>query len=68
MFENKIGTQLHYIPIPLHNSYKKLGYNLKNLPNAKKYYKKAISIPIFATLKNSTQKKFIKVIKSIFIK
>ncbi len=68
MFENKIGTQLHYIPIPLHNSYKKLGYNLKNLPNAKKYYKKAISIPIFANLRVSKQKKIIKVIKSILTK
>ena len=68
MSKNKIGTQLHYIPIPLHNSYKKLGYNLKNLPNAKRYYKKAISIPIFANLNVSKQKKIIKVIKSIITK
>ena len=68
MLKNNIGTQLHYIPIPLHNSYKKLNYNLKSLPNTKKYYNSGISIPIYANLKLSEQKKIISVIKSICIK
>ena len=59
MLTNKIGVQLHYIPIPLHNSYKRLGYNMNKLPCAKSYYKTAISIPIFAKLKISEQKKLL---------
>ena len=63
MLKKNIGTQLHYIPIPLHNSYKKKGYNLKKLPNAKEYYDKAISIPLFTNLSIIKQKKIINEIK-----
>ncbi len=50
-----IGSQVHYIPVPLLNFYKKLGYKMKNLDNAKLYYEQAISIPIFYQLKKKTQ-------------
>ena len=47
--------------------YKKLGYKMTNLNNAKIYYEQAISIPIFYQLKKKSQiyiidqiKKFIK--------
>ena len=42
--KKKIGTQLHYIPVPEHKIYKSMGYSLNNLPNSKKYYDTAISI------------------------
>ena len=63
--KNKVLAQQHYIPI-----YKFKIYNniFGDYPGSDKFYKNSISIPIFATLKNSTQKKIIKVIKSIFIK
>ena len=44
-------SQVHYIPIPLHNIYKKLGYSTKNLKNSVSYYNSALSIPIFYGLK-----------------
>jgi UDP-4-amino-4,6-dideoxy-L-N-acetyl-beta-L-altrosamine transaminase len=65
LFKEKIGTQLHYIPIPLHNIYKKMRYSLNDLPNAKDYYDKAISIPIFAKLSFDNQNKIISNIKKI---
>ena len=65
LLKKNIGTQLHYIPIPLHKSFKKKGYNLNELPNTKDYYEKAISIPIFVSLNLSSQKNIIKEIKKI---
>lgn len=51
-------VQLHYIPIYRHDYYKKK-YNYKNLdfPNTEKYFKKAISLPIYPNLKLSEVKK-----------
>ena len=62
-----IGTQVHYIPVPMLKFYKSLGYNMKNLKNAKQFYDQAISIPIFFQLKIKAQIYIIKEIKK-FIK
>jgi len=42
-----IGTQLHYIPIPVHGLYRSLGYAMAELPAAQAYYEQALSLPIF---------------------
>jgi dTDP-4-amino-4,6-dideoxygalactose transaminase len=54
--EYGIYTQVHYIPIPLQPFYKKMGYDLKNIPNAIKYYEECLSIPIYYDLKYNEQK------------
>ena len=63
----KLGiiTQIHYIPVPKHSYYSKKGYTMKGLKNAQKYYNRAISIPIYYSLKSSEQLKVVKIIKNI---
>ena len=46
---NRIETQVHYIPLHLQPFYKKK-YGLKKLPNAEKFYEDVLSIPFFASL------------------
>ena len=53
--ERDILTQVHYIPVVLHPFYRKLGFDLSNYPNAKKYYSEALSIPIFYGLEKAQQ-------------
>jgi dTDP-4-amino-4,6-dideoxygalactose transaminase len=60
-----IGTQVHYIPIPLHPYYKSLGYNIESLPNAMSFYFQVLSIPIYPKLNAFKQCKVIKNIKTI---
>jgi len=45
-----IITQVHYLPIPMHPYYQKLGHNMNNLPNALSYYEECLSIPIYYSL------------------
>ena len=45
-----IVTQVHYIPIPLHPYYKRLGYDVDNLPNTMNFYFQILSIPIYPKL------------------
>ena len=63
MRKNGLFVNLHYIPIHLHPFYKKLGFKTGMFPVAEKYYKEAISIPIFPNLKIKQQKKIVNIIK-----
>ncbi|MFM1757425.1 MAG: UDP-4-amino-4,6-dideoxy-N-acetyl-beta-L-altrosamine transaminase [Actinomycetota bacterium] len=60
-----IGTQVHYMPIPLNPYYVKLGYLSEDTPNAVSYYFKALSIPIYPGLKTSQQNKIVGEIEKI---
>jgi len=62
--DNGVNTQVHYIPIHLQPYYKeKYGYNRSDFPVAEKYYEKALSLPLYPTLKKSEQGKIISLIK-----
>ncbi len=50
-----IGTQVHYIPIPAHPYYRKLGFQPEDYPNALSYYQEALSIPLFYDLTDAEQ-------------
>lgn len=50
MREKNIGLQLHYIPINKQPYYKNLGYGNEITPIMDKYYKEAISLPIYPNL------------------
>jgi len=55
MRERNIGLQFHYIPINKQLYYKNLGYGEENTPIMDKYYKEAISLPLYPTLTNEEQ-------------
>ena len=64
--QNGVMTQVHYMPIPLHPFYEKLGYNMEQLPNALKFYFQTLSIPIYPRLSFRKQKKIVKIFKKLF--
>jgi len=56
---NGIGVNLHYMPIHIQPYYQKLGFKPSNFPEAMKYYKEAISLPMFPMLKSEKQQQVI---------
>ncbi|HEU0118228.1 MAG TPA: UDP-4-amino-4,6-dideoxy-N-acetyl-beta-L-altrosamine transaminase [Alphaproteobacteria bacterium] len=50
-----IGVNVHYIPIHTQPYYQKLGFKWGNFPNAERYYKRALSIPLYPALTNEQQ-------------
>ena len=50
MRQENIGVQLHYIPVHNQPYYKALGFKANDFPNAEKYAKSAISLPIYPEL------------------
>jgi dTDP-4-amino-4,6-dideoxygalactose transaminase len=41
-----LGVQVHYIPVPLHPDYRRLGYRLDHSSVAMRYFRTAISLPL----------------------
>ena len=58
-----ILVNIHYIPIYRQPYYRSLGFNKNKFPESEKYYKEAISIPIFPGLRESEQDKVVSLIK-----
>lgn len=54
-----IGTQVHYIPIPTQPYYRELGYGMQTLPQCRKYYEEALSIPLFPGMSEKDQQRVI---------
>jgi UDP-4-amino-4,6-dideoxy-N-acetyl-beta-L-altrosamine transaminase len=55
-----VGSQVHYIPIPMHPYYKSLGYDFTNIPNAVSYYEECLSLPLFPGLSRLKQRKVVR--------
>ena len=61
-----IGVNLHYMPVHLQPYYRKLGFQEGDFPEAEKYGKEAISLPIFLKLTADKQNRVIAILKSFF--
>lgn len=61
----QIGTQVHYIPVPAHPYYRKLGFKPEDYPQAQSYYEEALSIPLFYDLTDDMQNQVIMAIKEL---
>lgn len=48
--ERGIATNVHYKPLPMMTAYKKMGWDIKDFPNAYRYYANLISLPLHTKL------------------
>jgi UDP-4-amino-4,6-dideoxy-N-acetyl-beta-L-altrosamine transaminase len=62
--EQNIGVQVHYIPI-YHQPYyrQRFGYEIDDYPRAERYYKQAITLPLFPNMRDGEISFVIKAIK-----
>lgn len=63
--QENIGVNLHYIPVYRQPYYSQLGYSKNDYPEAEKYYREAISIPMYADLSAPLQDQVKEKLKSI---
>ena len=63
--KKNILVNLHYIPIHLQPFYSQFGFKVGNFPIAEDYYTRAISLPIFPSLKIKQQQYIIKTLREI---
>ena len=50
MAEREIATNVHFKPLPMHTAYKKLGFDIKDYPNAFAMYRNEVTLPLHTLL------------------
>ena len=63
--EQKVGVQIHYIPVPSQPYYKNLGFSDEDYPNGLSYYQEAITLPLFPTMTTEQQDKIVSLLSDI---
>lgn len=48
--ERGVNTNVHYKPLPMMTAYKKMGWDIKDFPNAYAYYENLITLPLHTKL------------------
>ena len=66
--KNKIGVNLHYIPIHRHPYYEDLNFKYGDFPVAEKFHQEALSIPIFPNLQEEELDYVVSVLRKVLIK
>lgn len=60
-----VGVNLHYIPVHMQPYYRAMGFGPGDFPIAEEYYRRAISIPIYAGLTEAAQDQVIGALETI---
>lgn len=50
MAERGVACNVHYKPLPMHTAYKKLGFDIKDYPNAYNHFANEITLPLHTCL------------------
>lgn len=50
LVERGVNTNVHYKPLPMMSAYKAMGWDIKDFPNAYKYYENLITLPLHTKL------------------
>jgi UDP-4-amino-4,6-dideoxy-N-acetyl-beta-L-altrosamine transaminase len=67
MREAGILVNIHYIPVHLQPYYQEMGFNEGQFPEAEQYYREAISLPMFPTMKEEQQNKVVSTLKELLV-
>ena len=64
LLDNNIGANLHYIPIYRQPYYNSFGYKKTDFPESEKYYKEAITLPIYPELRDDEVEYIVDMLKN----
>ena len=60
-----VNTNVHYKPLPMMSAYKKMGWDIKNFPNAYDFYCNLITLPLHTCLSNEDVEYIIEKFKDV---
>lgn len=65
--QNKIGVNVHYIPVHTQPYYQKRGFKAGDFPNAEYYYSCAITLPLYYNLSEKKQNYIVEKLKECIV-
>jgi len=63
--QNGVAANLHYIPVHRQPYYEKLGFKAGDFPDAERFHREVISIPMYPTLSQQQQDSVVKILRYI---
>lgn len=63
--ERGVATNVHYKPLPMMTAYKEMGWDIKDFPNAYRYYGNLITLPLHTRLSDEDVEYVIKCFKDV---
>jgi dTDP-4-amino-4,6-dideoxygalactose transaminase len=60
-----IGVNLHYIPVHLQPFYRQLGFADGDFPEAERYYRQAMSLPLYPDMTDEQQEQVVQALISV---
>ncbi len=61
----EIGVNVHYIPVHTQPDFQALGFKWGDFPHSEYYYKRCISLPLYATLTDAQQDQVVNTLSQI---
>jgi len=65
LWKRGLRLQIHYIPVHTQPYYQKLGFKYGDFPNAEKYYKRTISLPLYVKLSDGDVRNIAEIVKDV---
>jgi len=65
LWQNNVAANLHYIPVHRQPYYESLGFKTGDFPEAEKFHREVISIPMYSALQQHQQKTVLQVLTDI---
>ena len=62
-----VFAHVHYIPVHTQPYYQQQGFSVGDFPEAEKYYKKSLTLPIYPDLTEKNQKKVVELVKKLLL-
>lgn len=62
-----VGVNLHYIPIHLQPYYRELGFAEGDFPEAERYYRQAITLPLYPDLRDEQQDQVVDALRQVLL-
>ncbi len=62
--EAGIGVNLHYIPVHVQPYYQQRGFATGDFPEAERYYREAVSLPLYADMSDEQQNQVVQALKN----
>ncbi|WP_456427414.1 DegT/DnrJ/EryC1/StrS family aminotransferase [Rhodocaloribacter sp.] len=61
-----IGVQVHYIPVPMHPDYRRMGYSMAGLAHTAQYYARALSLPLHPAMTEADAERVAAAVRAFF--
>ena len=63
-----VASNVHYKPLPMMTAYKKMGFDIKDYPNAFRQYENEITLPLHTCLENEDVEYIVRTMTEVSMK